>query len=215
MSIVATTMTFAQLTEGHVAFEVTVESDDPEAAMAVSMFSGSTMNLYFSGDLARTELDFGALIAMTTVANNKTGEVLILLGGMMGNNAVLTSQDEMKEDSEEETPEVTVVLHKGKKKILGYKCKKATIVDENGEEMIYWYTADIKSQNPDVNSPANKIPGFPLEFQTNSGGMIMKFTATGVDKSLDQTTKDTKFSFEIPADYTEMTYEEFSGFGGM
>jgi GLPGLI family protein len=212
--VVATTTAFAQLTEGHVSYEITVSSDDPEMAMAIMMFEGSTMDLYFSGDLARTELDFGALISMTTVANNKTGEVVILMGGMMGNRGVLTTQSEMKDDSGE-TPETKVELVKGKKKIQGYKCKKAIITDDAGNQMVYWYTKAIKSQNPDVNSPSNKVPGFPMEFESNRDGMMMTFVATSVTKSLTESEKTEKLSLTIPEGYEEMTYEEFSNFGGM
>ena len=213
--VVATTTAFAQLTEGHVSYEIKVSSDDPDMAMAIMMFEGSTMNLYFSGDLARTDLDFGALISMTTVANNKTGDVLVLLGGMMGNRGVVTTQTEMKADEGETTGETKVELQKGKKKILGYKCKKALIIDENGNEMVYWYTKAIKSQNPDVNSPANKVPGFPLELESNRDGMLMTFVATNIEKSLTEDTKTEKLSLIIPEGYEEMTYEEFSNFGGM
>lgn len=212
--VVATTTAFAQLTEGHVSYEIKVSSDDPEMAMAIMMFEGSTMDLYFSDDLARTDLNFGALISMSTVANNASGDVLILMGGMMGNRGVLTTQSEMKDDSGE-TPETKVELVKGKKKIQGYKCKKALITDDAGNQMVYWYTKAIKAQNPDVNSPASKVPGFPMEFESNRDGMMMTFVATSVTKSLTDTEKTEKLSLTIPEGYEEMTYEEFSNFGGM
>jgi len=57
------------------------KSDDPDKAMAVAMFGASTMDLYFSGDLARTELNFGSMMSMATLVNNETEDILILKGG--------------------------------------------------------------------------------------------------------------------------------------
>lgn len=213
--VVASTTTLAQLKEGHVSYEISVSSDDPEMAMAIMMMDGSSMDVYFSGDLVCTELNFGAMFSMSTVANDKSGEVLMLMGGMMGNKAVLTTQEEMKADADETAVEPTVVLHKDKKKILGYKCKKAVLIDQDGNEMIYWYTKAIKPKNPDVNSPANKIPGLALEYQTNQGGMLMSFVATNVEKSLKEDKKTEKLSMTVPEGYETLTYEEFSGMGGM
>lgn len=213
MTIVTTVMSIAQMAEGKVSYSIEMSSDDPEAASAIGMFSGSSMSLYFADDVARTELDFGALISMTTVVNNKSDEVLIMMGGMMGNKAVLTNSTEMNVD-DTDYPESTVTLKKDKKKILGYKCKKAIITDEDGNEMEYWYTTKIPTITTEKNSAISKLPGLPLEYSLDRDGMLMVFTATEVLKTLDADTKTEKLSFAIPEGYEEMTYEEFSSFGG-
>lgn len=213
MTILTSVMSFAQLAEGMISYDIEMSSDDPEAASMIAMFSGSNMNLYFANDVARTELNFGALMSMTTVVNNETEEVLILMGGMMGNKAVLTNSTEMEVD-EEDAPETTVTLSKEKKEILGYKCKKAIITDQDGNEMEYWYTDKIATVSTDKNSAISKLPGMPLEYSVDRDGMIMTFTASAVKESLDAETIKEKLSLTIPDDYEEMTYEEFSDFGG-
>jgi GLPGLI family protein len=213
MTIVSTVMSFAQLAEGMISYSIEMSSDDPEASAMIGMFSGSTMNLYFADDIARTELDFGALMSMTTVVNNSTDEVLILTGGMMGNNAVLTTSTEMNVD-EEEAPESTVTLSKEKKEILGYKCKKAIITDQDGNEMEYWYTDKIATITTEKNSAISKLPGLPLEYSLDRDGMTMTFTASTVKESLDAETIKEKLTIAIPEGYEEMSYEEFSSFGG-
>ncbi len=214
MTIVTSVMSFAQLAEGLISYDIEMSSDDPDMAMAVTMFSGSSMDLYFANDIARTELDFGAMMSMTTVVNNATDEIMILMGGMMGNKAVLTNSEEMK-INEDETPETTITLTKEKKTILGYKCKKAIITDEEGNEMEYWYTEEISTISTDKQSAIAKLPGLPLEYSVDRNGMIMSFTATVVKKSLDASTIEEKFSMAIPDGYEELTYEEFSSMGGM
>ena len=190
-----------------------MSSEDPDMAMAVMMFSGSTMDLYFANDMARTDLSFGSLMSMTTVMNSATEEVLILMGGMMGDKAVLTNSEEMELD-EEEVEDPTVTLTKEKKEILGYKCKKAIITDADGNEMDYWYTEEIKTISTDSKSTISKLPGLALEYSVDREGMMMSFTAKKVKTSLDEATKESKLSMEIPDGYEEMTYEEFTSMGG-
>ena len=214
MTIVTSVMSFAQLAEGQISYDIEMSSDDPDMAMAVTMFSGSSMDLYFANDLARTDLDFGAMMSMTTVVNNATDEIMILMGGMMGDKAVLTNAEEMDLD-EDDTPEMTVTLVKGKKEILGYNCKKAIVSDEDGNEMEYWYTEEISTITTDKKSAIAKLPGLPLEYTVDRNGMMMSFTATSVKTSLDASTIAKKLTMEIPEGYEEMTYEEFSSFGGM
>lgn len=213
MTIVSVTMSFAQLEEGHIAYDIEMSSDDPDIASMTSMFNGSSMNLYFSGDLARTELDFGSIMSISTIVNSGTDEILLLMGGMMGEKAVLTTSDEMGANEDVEELNITWSFTKETKMILDYKCKKAIGTDDDGEEIIYWYTEKIKSINPDKNSAVAQLPGMALEYEIDREGMIMTFTASKVKTSLDEATKATKFTFDIPEGYTEMTYDEFSGMG--
>ena len=213
MTVLTATMSFAQLEEGHIKYDIEMSSDDPEIAGMAAMFNGSSMNLYFSKDIARTEIDFGSMMSISTVVDTKTDEVLLLMGGMMGNKAVLTSSTEMGADEDKDV-EMTWTFTKETKKILDYKCKKAIGTDADGEEVIYWYTEKIKPASTDDNSPLAQLPGLALEYNVDREGMIMTFTASKVKTSLDSETKSSKFSMVIPEGYTEMTYEEFSAFGG-
>ncbi len=212
LTIGTSIMSFAQLEEGHIEYSIEMSSDDPEVAGMAAMFNGSTMNLYFSDDLARTELDFGSMMSISTVINSESEEVLIMMGGMMGNKAVLTNSDEIAGDDDEEL-EMTWTFTKETKKILNYKCKKAIGTDADGEEIVYWYTEKIKPVNTDDNSALAQLPGLALEYEVDREGMTMTFTASVVKTSLDSATKTSKFSFEIPEGYTEMTYDEFTSMG--
>ena len=91
----------AQMTTGHVAYKIDVTSDDPEAAMTIAMFANSSMDLFFDGDVSRVDLDMGGLMSIGTVSDAVSGEVLILLGGLMGNMGVITSLEEMGTDEDD------------------------------------------------------------------------------------------------------------------
>jgi GLPGLI family protein len=212
MTIVTSVMSFAQMEEGHIVYDIEMTSDDPDMAMAVMMFSGSKMNLYFGDNKARTDLDMGTMMSMSTVVDNETEEILILMGGMIGERAVLTNSEEMETD-QEEVEEPTVTLTKEKKEIAGYKCKKAIITDADGNEMEYWYTEDIKTVTTDKKAAISKLPGLALQYAVDREGMMMSFTAKTVETSLDKETIKEKLSLEIPEGYEEMTYEEFTSMG--
>ena len=81
--------------------------------------------------------------------------------------------------------------------ILDYTCKKAIGTDDDGEEIIYWYTEKIKSVNPDRKSAVAQLPGMALQYEIDREGMIMTFTASKVKTSLDEETKSAKFTRNI------------------
>ncbi|MFK7785806.1 MAG: DUF4412 domain-containing protein [Crocinitomicaceae bacterium] len=213
VTILTSVMSFAQMEEGHISYDIEVSSDEEGMEMAVMMFNGSTLDLYFADNKARTDMDMGTMMSMTTIMDNGSGEILMLMGGMMGSKAVKTTTDEMNVDEEEEA-EMDIQLTKEKKTIAGYKCKKAIITDAEGNELVYWYTEDIKTATTDNKSAAAKLPGQALEYSMNQGGLVMSFTASKVETSLSSADKDSKFSMTVPDGYDEMTFEEFTSMGG-
>lgn len=213
MTVVLTVISFAQLKEGHIAYDIEMTSEDPDMAMAVQMFSGSTMDLYFSDKKARTDLSMGSMMSMTTLVDNETEEVMILMGGMMGDKGILTNSKEMAANDDTDMPEPKITLTNETKVISGYKCKKAIITDDEGGEMEYWYTEEIKSVTTDKKSEISKLPGLALQYATNKDGMVMTFTASNIETKLDAKTIKDKFSMTIPDGYEKMTYEEFTSIG--
>ncbi len=209
---IATTM--AQLDEGHVKFEIEASATNPQMEMAVGMMQGSTMDMYFAGQSLNSELNMGAMMKVKTVVLGESGDVLILMSGMMGNTAVPTTLDAMKEEAaSRETPSFEVELIDETKDVAGYSCKKAVLTNEAGDEMVTWYTTEIEVNTKGQSYHNEEIPGFPLEFTQNANGLIMSFTATEVDEKLDKKSKKKLFSIEIPEGYKEMTPEELQKMG--
>jgi GLPGLI family protein len=124
-----------------------------------------------------------------------------------------TEADIQKEMATE--PKGTVELSAETKMIAGYLCKKAVItVDEKGSKYSFdvYYTNELGPKEANFSNPTFKdIDGVLMEFSMKTEQFNMKFTATSVEKKA-VSPKD----FEIPADYTITTEEEFqSKFGGM
>ena len=131
----------AQITEGHVKYKVEVSSDEPDMALAVSMMSDATLDIYFQKDKSRTEMDMGVM--NTTVIVNAAAENSIMLMDMMGSKfAVLMEKEEL--DQENDSPKPVIQLINETKTILGYKCKKAVITISEGIDAVYWYTEELK-----------------------------------------------------------------------
>ncbi len=215
VAILNSMLSLAQMEEGHVSYDIKVSSDEEGMEMAVMMLNGSTFDLYFADKKARSEMDMGSMMKLTTIVDDNSGEVLMLTGSIMGNRASRTTTEELGTEGEEAEPNVDIKLTKKTKEIAGYKCKKAIITDVDGNEMEFWYTEEIKASQADMNTAVAKLPGQALEYSINQGGMMMSFTATKVETSLSAEDKKSKFDMTIPEGYEEVTWEEFNSTGGM
>lgn len=200
----------AQLKEGHVKYKIDMSSDDPEMEMQMQMMQGSTLEMFFSDNKSRTDMSMGGLMTMTTIVDVDGDKMLMLMGGMMGNKAVTSSISEMEEENGEE-PEFEVELIDETKEIAGYNCKKAILSDEEGNETTFWYTEEIFVNKTGQSFLNENVPGFPLEFAVDQGGMIMTMSATEFKDKIDN--KEGIFDMSIPEGYEEMTMEDLQGMG--
>ncbi|HIP31479.1 MAG TPA: hypothetical protein EYG86_01815 [Crocinitomicaceae bacterium] len=202
--------TNAQSNEGHIKYAIEMSSDNPEMQMQLAMMNGSTMEIYFQDKNSSSTMRMGSMMTINTITS-ESGDVLMLMGGMMGKKAIKTTVDEMKGDEKvEEVEDIDVQFVKGSKTVAGYKCKKAIIETEEGDEVVFWYTEELKMGTDAQGNLNGKIPGVALAFETNNNGMIMSFEATEVENKI----KDKSvFSLDIPEGYEEMTYEQLKGMG--
>ncbi len=209
---------FAQKTEGHITYSVSMSSDDPQMAQQTAMMEGSTFDLYFTDKVTRSEMKMGSLMTVATIVEPGNDQLLTLMSGMIGQKAIkttLTEIDAMKDEEDTDMQDYDVFLVEGEsKKIAGYNCKKAIVTDEDGNETIFWYTEDLAA-NPRGQSYLNsKINGVPLEFEINQKGFKMSFVATNVETSIPKAKQKELFSMEIPEGYTEMTLEQMQQMQG-
>jgi GLPGLI family protein len=200
----------AQLTEGRVAYKIDCVSDNPDMQMAVAMLQGSTMEIYFNQGLTRSEMKMGTMMNISTLTNEKTGDFLMLMSGMVGKNAILTTIDEMNKEKAE-TPEMEVTLVDETKTIMGYVCKKAIMTSEDGSESVFWYTEEIKVASKGQSYLNEKVPGFPLEYDINNAGFKMVLTVTEIEQKIKKA--GDLFDFKIPEGYKLMTLEQLKSMG--
>jgi GLPGLI family protein len=148
--ILLTISGWSQVTEGHISYKIDLTSDNPDMQSALSMMQGSMLDIYFMGQSTRAEMKMGSMMNVTSITNERSGEVLMLMSGMIGFNAIKTTMKEL-EAQNQEAPKVEITLVGEKKDILGFECKKAILMDEQGNESTFWYTEEIvvskKGQN--------------------------------------------------------------------
>ncbi len=200
----------AQISEGHINYKIDMTTDDPQMQMMAGMLQGSTLDIYFKEKMARTEMKMGTMMTTVNIINEPTGEMLMLMSGMMGKKAIKSN---LKDSDTVAQPTSEVTLVDETKEIIGFKCKKAIITDEEGNEMVTWYTTDFVVVKKGIGFMNDQIPGVPLEFDINRNGLKMNMSATKVDKKLDKKAISL-FDMKIPDGYTETTMEELQMMGG-
>lgn len=199
------TINYAQIKEGHVSYKVDISTDNPDMQMVIGMLQGSTLDVYFKEKMTRVEMKSGTLMTMTTVSDEKSGEMLTLLSGMMGKKAISTKTSDKKETVDQ--PKVEVTLVDETKEIAGYTCKKAVLTDEAGIETVFWYTEEITISKKGQTYLYEQIPGYPMQYQINKNGLILSMEVTSIATTLSK--EETKlFDMKIPEGYAEMTMEE-------
>ncbi len=204
----------AQITEGHISYKMDVSSDDPDMAMAASMLQGSKMEMYFKDKSTRVEMKMGAMMNVTSITDETSGNVLILMGGMMGKNAVQTTIAETEQNNTGSMPNYDVTFSDETKDIEGYSCKKAILTDEEGNESIYWYTEEIVMSKKGQSYLNEEIPGMAMQYDMNNGGLKMTLTVTGVEPKLDKKAAKSLFDTTVPEGYSVMTMDELKMMGG-
>lgn len=201
------TALFAQMDEGHILYDLKMESSDPEVEAQLSMVAGSTMEIFFKEENVRLEMSIGTFQKTTTITNLDEGKTVSLIDGMMGKYAtVIEIKDDEAEVTEEEG-EIEIELVEGEtKEVAGYTCKKAIIIDEDGNESVFWYTEEIKTLKNGGAMINNQIPGMPLEFSVVNPQITMVMTAREVNNKLKKSKQ--LFSTDIPEGYDVKELDE-------
>ena len=201
----------AQLTEGHFTYTIEATSENPDMQMVTGMMQGSTLDIHFKDKITRSEMKMGSMMNIVTVSNENSGEILLLMSGMIGKNAILMTAEEIEALSKDK-PIMDVELLDETKTIEGYLCKKAVLSDENGGESIFWYTEEIEISKVGQTYMNEEVPGFPMQYDINNNGLKMTMTVSKFEKNLAKNTKSL-FEMEIPEGYKTLTLEELEKMG--
>ena len=181
--LLSSTLVQAQIREGLVKYNMTVEGD--ESGMANPLLGNSAVNVYFRQDKTVMEMA-SPIYNMKTISDSKN--VLILMDAMGQKSFTRSSKAEAdKQKSKSGTSGPKIEFTKEKKKILGYDCTKAlaTLAGKGGRStgLIIWYTDKIQGGaglgiiNADV---VSKLPGMVLEVTMTQGNLRSTLKATDI-----------------------------------
>jgi len=202
---------FSQITEGHISYSIDLTSENSDMQSAIGMMQGSSLDVYFKDDVTRSEMKMGTLINVTTISNEDSGEVLMVMNGIVGQNAIKTTTEEIERQLSER-PVFTVKLVDESKLIMGYDCKKAILTDEDGQESIFWYNESIQVSKKGQQYLYEDIPGFPMQYEINNNDMKMLITVTSLETELDNN-PTTLFEMIIPEGFKEISMDQMATLG--
>lgn len=200
--IAALSSAVAQVKEGSITYEVTVDGLPPEQA---AMMSGMEQKMYFKSGKSRGEMS-SAFVNTISINDGKKTTVMM---DQMGQKIYFEVTDDDKKESKDESK---IEYKDETKTIAGYECKKAIVKakDEKGEEVTttLWYTDKLPYSGQGAgrgkSSKFSGIKGAPLEYEMAQGPFKMKFTATSVSTA---SVSDSKFVVNTDG-YTKMTQED-------
>ncbi len=188
-------------TEGTLVYNMSVETGSGEPKIA-DMFDGATTTIYLKGMMSRTEL-VSSLGSEATIYNASTGSGVILKD-YSGQKLMitLTSQNWMQNNSKYEG--IVFENTGATENIAGFSCKKAIAKLRNGENFTVYYTSEVNVANKSYDSQFKTLPGLPVQYEMQSGKMMLKFTLGSISYNPVPSSK-----FEIPkSGYRVLTYNE-------
>lgn len=193
----------------YVKYEAETTTTGEEAEMMAMMISGSSMELATDGTKSLVKTKMGAMMTISLASDTEAEQLTVLMTGMMGDMAFQGNPDAIDKEEEESKADITVELTKEKKKILGYKCKKAIVTDNDGNEMVYWYTKKFERPEVAENMP-EEIPGLCLQMEIPiQEGLIMTYTAIELDDKINMD----DYVLEIPEGVEVQSLEAMSAMG--
>ncbi len=188
--------------EGTITYDIDVTLPPDQAGMESMM--PSEMIITIKDDKTRIEQMFGETGNKNIVISDYGKMQGFFAMNMMGQKMLINIDEQSFKEGIEQGKNNEVEKLDGKKEILGYSCDKAKLTN-SGVDIITYYTDKLPNK---MGQQLMSLPGMPLEYNIETQGMTMKFTAKNIDKSPvdDQ-------AFEKPQGYQEMSMENFKKMG--
>jgi len=194
-------------TEGKVVYKIeSVQSK--QGKKEEGWLQNTSYMMLIKGAQTRTELKTEAGSTVTIHdSKQKTGALI----NEYGNQKILVRLDATDlEDRNKKYEGMSVTLQSEKKTIAGYECLLALVKLKDGNVFRVFYAPALQFQNNHFDSPFHDLPGYPLEFESESGKVIYRYVAQQVEFSAVP-----GFLFDIPkTGYKEMSYAEVKAMQG-
>lgn len=158
--------------------KITMSSENEQVNASLAMIGDISTTTYFKGQKSRTEMKSPMTGNNTTIIDNSTKEMLVLLDNpMLGKKYLKNTMDV----SDEDLKNIDVTETGDTKTILGYKCKGYNVTvnkDGTATKMTMYTTDKISAPNQNSTGLGGKIKGYPMYMVLNisQSGMPMKTT---------------------------------------
>ncbi|HEX8333555.1 MAG TPA: DUF4412 domain-containing protein [Segetibacter sp.] len=168
------------ISECTVIYELSVEeAKDPELKRSMN---GATKTLYIKGTKVRSDLT-SSNYTQTTFSDSKTDSTVVLRE--LGKAKYMSYLSQQKKAEQNKKFDGVIFNKTGETKtILGYECTKVVAKLKDGSTYNVYYAASIAPSHNEYEYQFKDIPGFVLEYETESesedGKMKIKYTATKI-----------------------------------
>ncbi|WP_018616998.1 hypothetical protein [Segetibacter koreensis] len=160
-------------------FNVSIEDANADPQVIKSM-AGATKVLYIKGSKSRSDLITPGF-KQTTLTDAKSDTTVILRE--LGNTNYISYLNNSKRKAQNKKYEGIQFANTNEKKtILGYECKKVIAKLTDGSTFNVYYTSSISPSNKDFEYQFKDLPGFVLEYESESveGKTKVKYSATKI-----------------------------------
>ncbi|MDA3866754.1 MAG: hypothetical protein PF489_08415 [Salinivirgaceae bacterium] len=198
----------SQKNQGVIEYTITYEQSKEENPLVNLM--PTQMNFYFTDDKVLTQIEGWMGIFKSHQLSSLQDSTNILLMKLLDKKFYFTRK--LSEDPLAFEKVNILKLDYIEKDTLykDYKCKQVlaeVMVDSVRRQFRFLYTNDIKVNSPNRNNPFSQIPGVLMKFNMNFRGIAMQMEFKDY-----RDTTFTESTFEIPADYKEVSREEMTDF---
>lgn len=194
-----------ELKEGVISMKINMSSENEQVNASLSMLGDISTTTYFKGQKSRTEMKSPMTGENTTILDNSSKEMLVLLNNPMLGKKYLKSTMDV---SDEDLDNITVKETGDTKTILGYKCKGYDVIvkkDDSETKMTMYTTDRISAPNQNSTGLGGKVKGYPMYIVLNisQAGMPLKTTMEVIEIK-NESVDDNKFDMTIPEGYSKM-----------
>lgn len=193
---VASSMAQKRFSEGTIVFTVSTFVDGikiADDAESVQMTKGGHLRSEMSSSIGKTIAIFDAREGKGAVIRELGSQKILIplnrenwaeTNGKFQNLAYAFSEDSME--------------------LIGFKCSRADAVLKDSTVVGIFFTREISTENPEVDSQFGSLPGMALQFSYTKGNMMVVYTATAINFDPVPIQK-----FDIPSSgYRVLSYEE-------
>jgi GLPGLI family protein len=202
--LVASLSAFSQkrFSEGTLYYDIIINTGTDKTQSA-DFLDGATNAIYVKGNKSRTDMVSPLGTQSTIIDGSKNLVVLLKEYGeqkFMINMTPENWKDANKRfENVQFTPSDTAT-----KTIIGYKCKKAVGILQDGSSFTVWYTTDLVIENNDFQYATRSLPGIALEYETAIDNLKVTYSVSKISFGPVPAAK-----FDIPkSGYRTMTYEQ-------
>jgi len=164
----------------------------------------SELNVFLRGMQSKTEF-ISPLGKSVTYYDEKKGLATQL--NEYGRQKTMTKMNDTQyKELNRYKSDYTIEIMPDKKNIEGYTCLQAKIIFKNAQSILVYFTHELVFQTS-YNPLYVTLPGFPLEFETESGGQKINYKARSVSTN---TVPASQFDIQ-EKDYMEVDFRNSKG----